>query len=571
MPPAHPATPLTVPQHSFFTSPVQAHNGQKELPLHLVALIISYIDHAADLARLTRTSRLFYYMALPKLYENVTLRSYSDIRYVNGRPEGYGNGSPFAMGLNTLISRPFAEYIYKFRVAGEWREHDTDDYSKGRVPDNTMMLSVALRAALDKMKKLEAFAWELNTKPMQTVYQGIIARPNLTSLILRQPTKRIPRPTVLIPPLPNLTTLVVYDIDPLCYPDDISILLLTSKKLENLKLHWNPRMREMGEESVNLMNYFGRCLTAKHKIPIKRFAFYNLYTRNNGEGFEDCLDPRCAEEITIINSMGSSDPMTVFLDDTWRIKPAKNVPGKLKMMRGDMVNSDHVKMLARITSLERLYLLGSKPLSKPSSTAVTPTSAPGFAPNTIATPTEQQCKSLASDYLAVIQSNHHGMRHLLLSDTWMLGDEAILQLCKACPNLEQLGVSCCIAPPDNLRKMVALVPRLWALRILIRPASEFGEMLTSMDIEMHRFALATELWKPEYRNLKYFGLGDSIVFKLGHVVGSTTANGVGRGGDNSLNAKRRGPFRVLETVERESVEWIEIWGLDNTEFDTSFP
>ena len=117
------------------------------------------IDNAADLARLARTSRLFYYMALPKLYEEVTLRSYPEIRYVNGRPEGYGNGSPFAMGLNTLVSRTFAEYVQTFRLVGGWREHDLDDYSKGRVPDNSMMLSIALRAALDKMKNLKAFAY----------------------------------------------------------------------------------------------------------------------------------------------------------------------------------------------------------------------------------------------------------------------------------------------------------------------------------------------------------------------------------------------------------------------------
>lgn len=97
-------------------------------------------------------------MTLPRLYEEVTLRSYSEIRYVDGRPEGYGSGSPFAMGLNTLVSRTFTDYVQTFRVVGEWREHDMDDYSKGRVPDNSMMLQVAMRAALDKMKNLQAFA-----------------------------------------------------------------------------------------------------------------------------------------------------------------------------------------------------------------------------------------------------------------------------------------------------------------------------------------------------------------------------------------------------------------------------
>jgi hypothetical protein len=121
------------------------------------------LDSAGDLARVTRTSRLFYYMALPRLYENVTLRSHSEIRYVDGRPEGYGNGSPFAMGLNTLVSRTFTDYIRKFRVVGDWREHDIEDYSKGRVPDNSMMLQIALRAAMDKMKNLEAFACVYST------------------------------------------------------------------------------------------------------------------------------------------------------------------------------------------------------------------------------------------------------------------------------------------------------------------------------------------------------------------------------------------------------------------------
>lgn len=97
-------------------------------------------------------------MTLPRLYEKVTLHSYADIRYVDGRPEGYGNGSPFAMGLNTLVSRNFGEYIQTFRVMGDWREHDVDDYKQGRVPDNSMILQVAMRAALDKMKNLKAFA-----------------------------------------------------------------------------------------------------------------------------------------------------------------------------------------------------------------------------------------------------------------------------------------------------------------------------------------------------------------------------------------------------------------------------
>lgn len=100
-----------------------------------------------------------YYMTLPRLYEHVTLRAYSEIRYVDGRPEGYGGGSPFAMGLNTLVSRNFNNYIRRFRVLGNWREQDTEDYRHGRVPDSSMVLQVAMRAAIDRMTNLDSFAY----------------------------------------------------------------------------------------------------------------------------------------------------------------------------------------------------------------------------------------------------------------------------------------------------------------------------------------------------------------------------------------------------------------------------
>lgn len=106
-------------------------------------------------------------MTLPRLYQHVTLRSYSEMRYVDGSPEGFGGGSPFAAGLNTLVSRNFTQYVESFRVVGDWREHDVDDYAKGRVPDNSMMLQIAMRAALDKMKALKSFASVLPASPRE--------------------------------------------------------------------------------------------------------------------------------------------------------------------------------------------------------------------------------------------------------------------------------------------------------------------------------------------------------------------------------------------------------------------
>ena len=97
-------------------------------------------------------------MTLPRLYEHVTLRSHAEIRYVDGRPEGFGGGSPFASGLNTLVSRSFGDYVQLLRVVGEWREHDVDDYKQGRVPDTGLVLQLARRAAREELKDLAAVA-----------------------------------------------------------------------------------------------------------------------------------------------------------------------------------------------------------------------------------------------------------------------------------------------------------------------------------------------------------------------------------------------------------------------------
>ncbi|KAH8724142.1 hypothetical protein GQ44DRAFT_290204 [Phaeosphaeriaceae sp. PMI808] len=552
----------------------------KELPLHLIQLIISHLDNVADLARITRTSRLFYYMTLPRLYEHVTLHAYPEIRYTDqGRPEGYGSGSPFAMGLNTLVTRTFTNYVHTFRVVGDWRVEGEDDYKHGRVPDNSMLLQIVMRAVLDKMKNLRSFAWELNTKPLNTVYEGLASRSaTLTSFTLRCPTRRLPQPTTIISPMPNLRSLVVYDMDPLCYPDDLTFLILAATKLERLKLHWSPRMREIGEESINLMNLFGRCVLAKQSLPIKKLAIYNLYTRFIGSDLDNIIEVQHLREVSIFNSIGSSDPMTVFLDDAWRINSTRPIPPNLKMIRTDHVDFGQVLDLTKFTGLERLYIVSNlnKEQSKISSAAISPTQTsattpptPATGPNAAAT-AERHC-AMGSDCLAAIQSNHRTIRHLLLSPHWQISDTALHQLCTACPDLEQLGFYCGIPPLASLRKIFALTPRLFALRMLYVPGSALAETMSSTDTEMHVFAIATEFWRPEYRAVRYIGIGDTLIFQLGGVVfPPRDAPRIAPGMENSLNAKRAGPLRRVKLVDRESVKGIEIWGMDSLEFSPGF-
>lgn len=61
------------------------------------------------------------------------------------------------MALDAMVSRNVGAYVKSLKLIGEWREMDVDEFSKGRVPDNTMMLNISIRAALDKIDKLQSF------------------------------------------------------------------------------------------------------------------------------------------------------------------------------------------------------------------------------------------------------------------------------------------------------------------------------------------------------------------------------------------------------------------------------
>ncbi|KAK8241460.1 hypothetical protein HDK77DRAFT_376732 [Phyllosticta capitalensis] len=580
-----------------YTSPVPAYD-QRNLPLNLLAIILSHVDEIDDLARLTRTSRLLYYMALPRLYEKVTLRSYSELRYKeNGRPEGFGSGSPFTMGLNGLVTKNVSRYVRSFRLVGDWRESDIDDFAKGRVPDNSMMLNIAVRAALDRMDKMEHFSWELNTKPLSTVYQGIMACPALTSLTLKFPNTRIPRPSVVIPPLPNLREFKALEIDPLCYPDDISVMLVNAKKLEALTMHFSPRMRDEGEESTNLNTYFGRCIAAKTVLPLKKMALINLYTRADSIDMEAVVSVDTLENMTFINCT-TDDPMTVFVDETWRLFTPKHIPKNLKVMRGDTLDHKEVFLLAQLEKLESLYIVSTRrrqqsqrspSTTSNSTTAFSPANGvststssphtPDINPGTGATSTTtapsprigREHATIAADYLAAITRHlGHNLRHLLLSDQWLLTPSSLNSLLRACPQLEQLGVAMEEKNPAAVRAALRHTPKLWALRLLVHAPGAMPGMdgLDAAASALGERILGNELRRREWDGVRWLGIAD-MVFECG---GLTTVNaatggvaGAGAGTGFADDERDKDVRRVVKRVDRSAVRDVEIWAMDSSD------
>lgn len=427
-------------------------------------------------------------MTLPQLYKNLTLTSYDKIRYRGDQPEGMGSASPFSMGLNAVIIRPYASLVRSLTLRGDWREIELEEHARvGRVPDSSMMLNMAVRAAIDRMPELESFSWELSTKMLETVYLGLAKLPKLASLTVRFPSSRHPRPTIVIPPMPRLRVLKVTDIDPLCYPDDISTLLLKSKKLRELKMHWSPRMRTEQEPSVMLHNYFRKCIAAKQPLAVKRISLQNLYALHS-EDFNLAFDPKTVEDVTVLSNTGPEVPnsMNTFVDSTWPTNPPTH-DLKIKAMRQDGLSKRHADFLGSFNGLRRLYFVNARgdstdSLNSPRYSTVVSSAAPTPPVDSAAPSNGQPANSpadspasgpssrisLRDSYLNSIITNHAPtLRHLLLPACWPLPASIAARLIHACPNLEQLAIATDVPTVEMLSLLLPFLRNLVAVRFLV--------------------------------------------------------------------------------------------------------
>lgn len=391
-----------------------------------------------------------------------------------------GSASPFSMGLNAVITRPYAKLVRSLTIRGEWREHELEEHARvGRVPDSSMMLNIAVRAAIDRMPDLESFSWELNTKMLETVYMGLAQLPRLTSLNVRFPSSRHPRPTIVIPPMPHLRRLKLTDIDPLCYPDDISTLLWKCKRLKELNMHWSPRMRNAQEPSVMLHDYFRKCVAAREPLAVRKIALQNLYALHSEE-FNIAFDPNTVEDVTVLNNTGSDGPsfMNTFVDRSWPTNPP-NSRLQIKCMRQDALSKRHAEFLANFTGLEKLYFVNPP---RDANDVISPrppnsSSPPSFADHTyphsdsptISSPNPANLQLIMRDnYLNAIVTNHAStLRHLLLPSRWPLSASTLARLVHASPNLEQFAFATELNSMETLGLILPFLRKLIALRLLI--------------------------------------------------------------------------------------------------------
>ena len=512
-------------------------------------------------------------MCLPQLYRDIILYSYDTIRYKDDRAEGCGSASPFSMGLNVLVTRPVANLVRSLALQGKWREHDSQEYTAaGRIPDDAMMLNIAVRAAIDRCTGLESFKWDLNTKLLSNVYTGLSALPKLRALHIRFPSNRSPQPVLVIPPMPHLRAVTITHIDPLCYPDDISTLLFASKKIDTLKLHWSPRMRDAVEPSVQLQTYFRHNIAAKQGLKLKEMGLYNLLAFQVPE-LDHAIDHSRMERFTLLNSFGGEDEgaapsLATFFDSTW-MRPPKELT-RILSIRHDRPGKHFLKHLGEIYGMERLYLINPRhvPAVQNGHTGPSPqsSSTPSTTPSDATPNTRSAPKTSHRDAcIDTIISNHGStVKHLILPDRWPLPSKVVARLFRGCPNLTQLAIALEISSFSELRMLLPFLKKIRAVRLLMPTTGseaqqqKFGSIVEEED-EVHEEHIGTETAE-DFPNLKYVGM-DWKVWELGGHY-QKTIKVVNEDGEEEERVVHR---RRAKRVDMEVVKDVEIWKMDSLE------
>jgi hypothetical protein len=533
-----------------------------------------------------------HYMTKPVLFENITLCSYDTIRYRDDRPEGLGSSSPFAMGLNALVTRDVGSLVRSLTLQGQWREHDLEEFaSAGRVPDDAMMLNIAIRAAIDRCNGMESFKsvfenatpstglltshrWNLNTKLLSNVYSGLASLPKLQRLHIRFPSSRSPQPLAVLPGMSSLRSLTVTHMDPLCYPDDIALALFASPKLEALQLHWSPRMRDVGEPSVQLHSYFRHNIAAKKRLKLKHIGFYNLFALTSSE-IEDIFDHSHMQSITMLNAFGVDDEggqkssLATFLDGSWSRPPDNLV--QLKSLRHDKMSKRFARHLGDIYGMEKIYLVnarhvppqnGHHPPSDPSPTSVSTLSSDPSS-ETIPSARTAANNSVRDLCLDIIISNHGPtLKHLVLPDRWPLPNKLIARLFNACPNITQLALALELRDGfGGMRMLLPFLKKIRAVRILMPIAGLYSEeqlknfqSIVSAEDKEHEEHMGQELAGDDFPELRYVGIG----WKVWEIGGTYEKMVMNEDGQEEMVLRRRS-----KRVGRDAVRDVEIWKMDS--------
>lgn len=443
---------------------------------------------------------------------------------------------------------------------------------------------------------------------LSVVWDALVQKQSLKSLKIRFPTDRIPSPIYTVPPMPYLKNITIYDIDPLCFPDNLQILFHESLAIEHLKMHWNPRMRRERETSTNLHMYFGKIWASSQKMRLKSIAMQNLYCLGQQGNFLGIYDPAYLESMTAIDATGGADDdanISFVVEPPKRLAPMP----RLRLLRGNKVSRPHCDGLRKMAPLRKYFLISGRELREdrtPSNSKTGSVASPGSQSSdghrggmiydgtrsVIGTPqshTDHRTTSpsvsggnpftttiapgsasdipiinLGRDYMDnVFQFHGATLTHLLLLPQWRLSSKDIRLLTLSCKQMTQLGIGVEDSSFETLQSIIPNMRKLKALRIL-DPPSNWAGMENAGDSpqegdEWYEEKISDQTWQAGWDILQWLGLGSQVFELLGRENVSNRMGDVDEHGDMETDdtTRRRVVKRPLSAIRE-----IDIWKMD---------
>ncbi|PUU81883.1 hypothetical protein B9Z19DRAFT_1099507 [Tuber borchii] len=163
-------------------------SGRPQLPLDIVSSIISRIESPADLARVSRSSRIHHFLTIPLLYRSVVLVC---------RQEGRRAYITLAQ-MGALLKPGIAACVQRLEVVNE------KPSGQDRRGEEHGIWAVAVVGIVSGMTRLEEFLWNSESMMHPILYEALSRHPKLKTLRIIHPLSLHP------PPPPSLAPPIVF-------------------------------------------------------------------------------------------------------------------------------------------------------------------------------------------------------------------------------------------------------------------------------------------------------------------------------------------------------------------------
>ncbi|KAL7274745.1 hypothetical protein RUND412_002333 [Rhizina undulata] len=528
-------------------------------PLDIMSIILSYLDSPADLSRIARVSKIHHYLAIPLLYQEVTLRVTphppSRDRFPGNRRSPY---SSFLSGLKTLQKPGIAGTVRKLVVVGTVMDYDGGGpsggarereearwWETGMWGDLEGLLGLAVGGVLGSMDRLETFV-SLARHPSIRYLEISHPKPPISPPCSFPPRPLRP-PLTVIPSMLNLHSLRLIDQSVAPYSDDFTPLIFSSPALKSLTISWRT---ETVLSQLVFNQQLRQVLVGRHpkRLQLIEVGFNNMFLDGAGD-IGELFETTALRKIVLLDCDVS--------ENSWK-----------ELFLPEQAGAENPAMAAALAAVSvggsgsfPRFSGGSEvstPTNKRSREEDTPTPPASASSSTTSSGTlhgiphglrnrklnlkyfktnmlgrryisllesfegleelyiidkdlnSEQGRELKEDYMQAIFSRHgRTLKKLRLTAKWVLDRDEISRLIRACTGLNELGLALEHDELYFLKVLVPFLPKISLVHILDSPFCFSPENPTlRLDNNAKQYFIGTAVANPDYQRIRWIGLGD---------------------------------------------------------------